>query len=235
MALAGDLKQAFLQVRIREEDRDLMRFHWLKDLKTKQVEPLRFTRALFGLSTSPFLLGGVIDQHLRNLQQNFPNEVEEVKRSLHVDDLITGVTTVFEKKAALAIFKGRFKLQKWHSKVPSLDEPPSSGKAAEQHSTTQLEASHSLATPEEETAGKQPTTVLEYHMDVKKGETKLLSAPWNKTVDTIEVAFLAPIVKVTKREILRSISKIYDHLGVASPVTLAGKMLYRETYDARVP
>ena len=87
MALAGDLKQAFLQVRIREEDRDVMRLHWLKDLKTKQVEPLRFTRALFGLSTSPFLLGGVIDQHLRNLQQNFPNEVEEVRRSLYVDNL----------------------------------------------------------------------------------------------------------------------------------------------------
>ena len=119
--------------------------------------------------------------------------------------------------------------------MASLDEPPSSEKAAEQHSTTQLEASHSLATPEEETAGKQPTTVLEYHMDVKKGETKLLSAPWNKTVDTIQVAFSAPIVQVTKREILRNISKIYDHLGVASPVTLAGKMLYRETYDARVP
>ena len=68
----------------------------MKDLETKQVETLRFARALFGLSTSPFLLGGVIDQHLRNLQQNFPNEVEEVKRSLYVDDLITGVTTVVE-------------------------------------------------------------------------------------------------------------------------------------------
>ena len=51
------------------------------------------------------------NQHQRNLQQNFPNEVEEVKRSLHVDDLITGVTTVVEKKAALAISReGRFKL-----------------------------------------------------------------------------------------------------------------------------
>ena len=86
VALAGDLKQAFLQVRIREEDRNTTRFHWLKDLETKQVETLRFARALFRLSISPFLLGGVIDQHLRNLQQNFPNEVEEVKRSLSVDN-----------------------------------------------------------------------------------------------------------------------------------------------------
>lgn len=78
VALAGDLKQAFLQVRIREEDRDVMRFHWLKDLDTKHVETLRFTQALFGLSTLPFLLGGVIDQHLKNLQNVYPREVEEI-------------------------------------------------------------------------------------------------------------------------------------------------------------
>ena len=47
IALAGDLKQAFLQVRIRTEDRDDLRFHWFKDTTTFEV--LRFTRALFGL------------------------------------------------------------------------------------------------------------------------------------------------------------------------------------------
>ena len=67
VALAGDLKQAFLQIRIREPDRDVMRFHWLKDLVSQEVETLRFTRALFGLAISPFLLGGVIDQHLQSL------------------------------------------------------------------------------------------------------------------------------------------------------------------------
>ena len=53
-------------------------------------------------------------------------------------------------------------------------------------------------------------------------------------MDTIEVAFPAPIVKVTKREILRKIAKIYDRSGLDSLVTLAGKMLYRETCDARL-
>ena len=58
IALAGDLKQAFLQVRIRMEDRDALRFHWLKNKATSEVEVLRFTRALFGLAQSPSLLGG---------------------------------------------------------------------------------------------------------------------------------------------------------------------------------
>ena len=84
----------------------------------------------------------------------------------------------------------------------------------------------------EEIAGQQPTTMLDksqsfakYHMGVKTGETKLLGVPWNKAVDTIVVAFPTPIVKVTKREILRKIAEINDPLELASPVKSAGKML----------
>ena len=40
VALAGNMKQAFLQLRIREEDRDVMRFHWLSgDLETNRRKP----------------------------------------------------------------------------------------------------------------------------------------------------------------------------------------------------
>ena len=61
VVIAGDIKQAFLQVRIREDDRDALRFYWLKYLNSQTVEALRFTRALFGLTCSLFLLGGVVD------------------------------------------------------------------------------------------------------------------------------------------------------------------------------
>jgi hypothetical protein len=57
VALTGDLQKAFLQVRIRENDRDALRFHWRKDQQS-ELETLTFTRALFGLVSSPFLLGG---------------------------------------------------------------------------------------------------------------------------------------------------------------------------------
>ena len=50
---------------------------------------LRFTRALFGLSPSPFLLGGVIQQYLDKHQQQHPDVVEEIRKSLYVDDLVT--------------------------------------------------------------------------------------------------------------------------------------------------
>lgn len=65
VAINGDLQKAFLQVRVRETDRDAMRFHWRRD-EHSPLETLRFTRALFGLVSSPFLLGGVIEAHLSN-------------------------------------------------------------------------------------------------------------------------------------------------------------------------
>jgi len=211
VALAGDLKQAFLQVRIREEDRDVMRFHWLKDLQTKEVETLRFTRALFGLATSPFLLGAVIEQHLNNCKQNYPEEVKEIKQSLYVDDLITGGTTVSQvyqlKETAKTIFQqAQFELHKWHSNIPELEKtgPP-------------VDTDQSYA---------------KEHLGVKKGETKLLGLPWNKEKDTIQVKFQTPLTAITKRGILGNLAKIYDPLGLASPVTVAAKMLYRDACDS---
>ena len=56
VAVSGDLQKAFLQVRIKEADRDAMRFHWCRD-EHSPLTTLRFTRALFGLTSSPFLLG----------------------------------------------------------------------------------------------------------------------------------------------------------------------------------
>ena len=49
-ALTGDSKQAFFQVRIKETERDALWFHWKKPRDDAEVETLRFTRALFGLT-----------------------------------------------------------------------------------------------------------------------------------------------------------------------------------------
>jgi len=91
--LAGDLQKAFLQVHIREEERDALRFHW-KSRVQADIETLRFTRALFGLTSSPFLLGGVIQQHLETWEQREPELVAQIRKRLYVDDLISGAPTV---------------------------------------------------------------------------------------------------------------------------------------------
>ena len=97
VAITGDLQKAFLQVRIREDDRDALRFYW-RPGEQAELQTLRFTRALFGLAPSPFLLGGVIEHHLESWESRKPDVVPEIRRSLYVDDLISGSTTVAQAK-----------------------------------------------------------------------------------------------------------------------------------------
>ena len=75
---------------------------------------------------SPFLLGGTLQQHLESLKERYPKEVEEIKRSLYVDDVITGGETKDRvhklKETAVAVFgEAQFELHKWHSNKPDLE------------------------------------------------------------------------------------------------------------------
>ena len=89
VVLAGDIKKAFLQIRIHESERDALRFHW-RPSHLSEVETYRFTRVLFGLAPSPFLLGGVLECHLDAWAKKYPEETEHLRRSFYVDDLLSG-------------------------------------------------------------------------------------------------------------------------------------------------
>ena len=216
MTITGDIKQAFLQVRIREEDRDALRFHWLKDLTTETVEVIRFTRALFGLTSSPFLLEGVIQHLLESCRSACPDSVKELERSLYVDDLISGGSTSEKaqklKSTAIEIFaQGTFELHKWHSNDPVLD------------STAPRPAEG-----EEETYAKEQLGIP------RKGGAFLLGLPWEKESDTIGVKFPSEKAEPTKQGILGKIARIYDPFGLVAPVALEGKLLYRDACEAKV-
>ena len=121
IALCADMKQAFLQIRMKKEDRDSLRFHWIKDRDPMQIETYRFTRALFGLNQSPFLLQGTIHQHLDNAKERYDHDlIEKIRREIYVDDVISGGETVEKarelKETLIKMFgDAGFTLHKWHS------------------------------------------------------------------------------------------------------------------------
>lgn len=90
------------------------------------MEVYRFTRALFRLISSPFLLGGVISEHLNKWEATYPEIVKELRDGFYVDDLLIGRATVEEvqikKQTAIEIFnKAIFTLHKWHSNAEELE------------------------------------------------------------------------------------------------------------------
>ena len=66
VALVSDVEKAFLMVSVEEKDRDCLRFLWIDDVNNDQpsLEVLRFIRVVFGVMTSPILLGGTMLHHL---------------------------------------------------------------------------------------------------------------------------------------------------------------------------
>ena len=91
------LRKAFLQLNLREADRDVTRFLWLKDIR-KPVSPdnlkvFRFCRVPFGVISSPFLLSATIQHHL---ETTGTPDAQEVLRNTYVDNVIHGKTTIDE-------------------------------------------------------------------------------------------------------------------------------------------
>ena len=60
------MKQAFLNVSVKESDCDFLRFLWVKDISSDKIEIMvrHFARLAFGTTASQFLLAVSIHKHL---------------------------------------------------------------------------------------------------------------------------------------------------------------------------
>ena len=88
IALAADVKKAFLMASVREEDRDVLRFLWVDNIEKSvpDIQDICFTRVVFGVSSSPFLLNATISHHLNKYRERYPDLVDTLMHSIYVDD-----------------------------------------------------------------------------------------------------------------------------------------------------
>ncbi len=95
VAVTADIEMAFfLMVSVARKDRDVLRFLWVDDLNKDQpdIVVLRFTRVVFGVSSSPFLLNATIRHHLKHYRSTHPDLVHKLSTSTYVDDIVTGAS-----------------------------------------------------------------------------------------------------------------------------------------------
>ena len=121
--LCGDIEKVFLQIRIRESERerDVLRFHWVKNSDLSAIEINRFTRLVFGLTQSPFILEGTLKEHFQYYINEYPTLIEAILEDMCVDDLVSGSNTIEEveviKQKSIELFRKGFNLHKWHSNI----------------------------------------------------------------------------------------------------------------------
>ena len=236
VALVADIKKAFLMVSISPSDRDALRFIWLDYIHKDNPREVvyRFCRVVFGVTSSPFLLNATIKQHLQKYANGIPELVKVLLKSLYVDDMTSGESTVergfdlFVKSRKIMV-EGRFNRRKWQSNSPQL-------RCLRQgcHKLSEHEASHKVTKGsfrEDVTYAK--TTVGMDNAAYSQCEQKVLGVNWNYLEDCL-ILPLKPLAQLTcelpptKRSILKVVAKIFHPLGVISPVTFHMKVLFQE-------
>ena len=79
IVLSADIENAYLQININEEHRDYLRFLWYRNLKEESIIRYRFTRVIFGVTSSQFLLNGTVQTHAKNVKISILNSLGKLK------------------------------------------------------------------------------------------------------------------------------------------------------------
>ena len=95
--MISDIKQAFLNFRIRKADFHYIRFLWLKDIfsENPHITVSRFLPVVFGLICSPFLLNITVKHDASKYFTKWKYFVDKVLCDLYVDVSTSGFDTVF--------------------------------------------------------------------------------------------------------------------------------------------
>ncbi|XP_057292350.1 uncharacterized protein LOC130615087 [Hydractinia symbiolongicarpus] len=204
VAVASDIKQAFLNVAINTPDRDFLRFLWFDDItkENPQLMIYRYTRVIFGMNASQFLLAASIIKHLEKYQSADPDFVLAFLENLYVDDSIGGGDTsdqvfTFYQKAKARLKEAGLILR---SNSPTL-----------QAQISKFEIK-----------------------DPAPPDEKILGITWDTANDEMEIdlsrqkQLAQSDVLLTKRNILKIIASIYDPVGLVSPLVVPFKVFFQK-------
>ncbi|GBM80707.1 hypothetical protein AVEN_137226-1 [Araneus ventricosus] len=216
ITFTADIKQAFLQIEVDERDRDVSRFLFTDDPTDGSKSPhiYRFTRVLFGVSSSPFMLAATVKHHLRKYQGIYPETSEFLNNCIYVDDIIGGHQNTEDayrtSTECMHIFReAGMTLHKWQ---------------------TNSEELRKLWVKEDMVSGDSSQVVEPSGLPFK-----VLGVSWNKREDSLYfdvqnlVTFLYGRVN-SKRCLLQAIGRIFDPVGFLGPFVLRVKLLMQEIW-----
>ena len=219
VVMTANNEKAFLMVAVSEKDGDILRFLWVDDITKIEPEPidLHFTRVVFGVTSSPFLLNATIRHHLEKFTSTCPDLVTKRVKSFCVDDVMTGsrdeeqAYTLYETSKKI-LRRGGINLRKFCTNYTLLqmkiDRDENCNELTQNVASTEETYSSSTLCPGQYT---QP------------GERKVLGIRWDPQTDQLiqsreDIVGLARTLEPTKREIVSLVGKFYDPLGLLSPV-----------------
>ncbi|KFM75278.1 hypothetical protein X975_15681, partial [Stegodyphus mimosarum] len=120
IGVVADIKQAFLQISLNENDRDVLQFMWWKGGDSQQLITYRHCRVVFGISSSSFLLAAVLNHVLDQVEEPLKGIAMKLKASSFVDNCVTSIGSVasleyFKRESQKILKAAKFDLRGWRS------------------------------------------------------------------------------------------------------------------------
>ena len=192
----------------------------------------RFARVAFGVSSSPFLLNATIRHHLSSA--DIPREfAERILKSLYVDDFVSGddsdnsVLEMYENLKS-SFKNGGFNMRKWVSNSKVLQERIEQSESRPHQVSSSFVKEH----PIQEVDETYSSSLFETAKNSTTSKLKVLGVGWDREkvfllLDLTSSLETDNTCLVTKRVILGAISKLYDPLGLLSPVIIPLKIIFQ--------
>ncbi len=210
VAIMGDIQAMFHQVKVAEQDRDLLRFLWWpQGDMSRELQDYRMTVHLFGAVSSPSCASYALRRTADDNKSDFSAEtVQAVKQNFYVDDLLLSLGS---EKEAIQMIKdltalckrGGFILEKW--------------------------VSNSRAVLQSVTEDRRAKELKELNLDRDDlPMERALGLLWCVESDSFKFRMEVKHQPLTRRGMLSMTSSVYDPLGMLAPVTLSAKMMQQE-------
>ncbi|XP_055590276.1 uncharacterized protein LOC129742402 [Uranotaenia lowii] len=216
VAICGDLKEMFHQIKIKEDDKSAQRFLWRDNPSDK---PTIYTMdvATFGAACSPCSAQYVKNINAYEHEQQFPAAVEAIVYGHYVDDYLDSRDN--EEEIIKLIKEVKFVHQQGGFEIRNF-----------------LSNSAYVLT---EIGGEDFPETKDLNLTVQMKSQSVLGIKWLPESDlftftlnlpSLDPAVLDGSIRPTKRQILRTVMSLYDPLGMLAAFIIHGKIVIQSLW-----
>ena len=206
IVLTADVEKMFRQVLIEPQDRNFQCIVW-RENPAENLKHFQLNTVTYGTAPASFLAIRTLQQAAIDRETEFPQASKIIKEDFYMDDLVTGGRSVEEvqtrrEQVVEILDAAGFHLRKW-------------------------------CTNNQDVLKDMPNFNKQNLEITDKQSSRTLGLNWSPTTDelTYSVQLEANEEVNTKRRILSCISKLFDPLGLISPIIVKAKILMQRLWQ----
>jgi len=205
--VSADVCKMYRQILVDDKYKPLQLILW-RSSPEKELQSYSLNTVVYGTASAPFLATRCLLQLSIDHQESHPQASEVIRRDFYVDDLLSGANSVQEsvdicQQVSSILHSSGFELRKWKS--------------------------NSLDVLEQIDLSSDSNDKFYF---CQQDTSKTLGMLWSCKNDNLSfyIGMFSPAKRLTKRIVLSDTAKIYDPLGLLSPVVIRAKVFLQKLW-----